>query len=68
MLHAEFKDLVRKNWCTDARVEMSLELFKNVIQEWNERVYRNIFVRMRKLVSELNRMQKILDLRQSTRL
>lgn len=36
MLHAEFKDLVRKTWRNYIGIERNLECFQNVVQDWNK--------------------------------
>ncbi|MBA0812891.1 hypothetical protein Gohar_026814, partial [Gossypium harknessii] len=47
ILHAEFKELVRKTWRSNDGIVKNLECFKNVVQDWNKRVYENIFIRKR---------------------
>lgn len=42
---------------------MNLEHFQKELQEWNKCVFGNIFVRKRRLILELERIQRILYLR-----
>lgn len=46
----------------------NLVQFQLDVQDWNKRVFGNIFVRKRKLISELKQVQHILDLRDSPKL
>lgn len=45
MLHAEFKGLVKNVWENTKSVVDNLNQFQVQAQDWNKRVYGNIFVR-----------------------
>lgn len=52
---------MNRSWNNEITVGDNLESFQETITKWNKQLYRNIFVRKRKLISELERVQKVLD-------
>ncbi|KAA3485236.1 reverse transcriptase [Gossypium australe] len=55
----------RESWRNDVSVEDNLNQFQVEVQDWNKTVYGNIFQRKRQLISELKRVQCIMELRYS---
>ncbi|MBA0575369.1 hypothetical protein Golob_024618 [Gossypium lobatum] len=45
MLHDEFKGLVKEHWRNDEEIMNNLKRFQIAVQDWNKRVYENLFVR-----------------------
>lgn len=48
-------------WSNELPVVTNLECTKNKLTEWNKQVFGNIFERKRRLIGELKRVQKVLD-------
>ncbi|PPE01476.1 hypothetical protein GOBAR_DD01506 [Gossypium barbadense] len=61
MSYVDFGNIVSSSWNNELAVGDNLERFQESVKEWNKQVYGNIFVRKRKLISELERVQKVLE-------
>ncbi|TYH52731.1 hypothetical protein ES332_D09G048400v1 [Gossypium tomentosum] len=59
------KGFVKQHWRNDEGIMTNVERFQIAIQDWNKKFYGNLFVRKQSLLTELNRVQKILNLRTS---
>lgn len=54
-LHSDFSNLVTNKWCDQVGIGENLQNMKEALVVWNK-VFGNIFVRKRRLVSELSRV------------
>ncbi|MFQ6629130.1 hypothetical protein Gotur_007696 [Gossypium turneri] len=63
LLHPEFGDLIRNHQNQGIDIVLNQEKLQSVVQDWNKRVYGNIFARKKELTEELKRVLRILKLR-----
>lgn len=61
--HPEFQDVLSKNGIPNGDVVQNIENFSSKVQEWNRTVFGNIFVRKRRALKELERVQMALERR-----
>lgn len=61
MYHADFRNIITSSLNDELPVGDNLKHFQDSVQEWNKRVYGIIFVRKRRLISDLERVQKVLE-------
>ncbi|MBA0798324.1 hypothetical protein Gohar_008922 [Gossypium harknessii] len=59
----EFGDLIRNHQNQGIDIVLNQEKLQSVVQDWNKRVYGNIFARKKELTEELKRVLRILKLR-----
>ncbi|PPD98080.1 hypothetical protein GOBAR_DD04896 [Gossypium barbadense] len=65
MSYVDFGNIVNSSWNNELTVGDNLENFQESVKEWNKQVYGDIFVRKRKLISKLERVHKVFEVRSS---
>ncbi|TYG52197.1 hypothetical protein ES288_D09G008000v1, partial [Gossypium darwinii] len=60
--HPEFNDLVQGNWNVSTEVVANTKGFTDAMQEWNKKMFRNIFARKNELMTNLRKVQRSLEL------